>query len=417
MSADVISDFLDAMREHGLEPADQIVADGTLHRVRWRQDKAGTRNGAYAAASQRPSGRLRSSASSAASNSPGPPRARASTRPSAGVSRPRWRRSESAGSRRSASGTSSPPSRHRRSSPRARDADPDHAYLKRKGVEPHGLKVDADNRLVIPLRDPKGTVWSVQTIAPDGTKLFLKGGRKSGLFHLLGEPGDDLVIAEGFATAASIREATGLPVVIAFDAGNLKPVAKSIRAWLPLARIVIAADDDHATDGNPGLTKAQAAAELIGGNVAVPVFLDGEERGTDFNDLAALRGHEPVAAIIRAAFEDEADEPEPAPDPDATARSSARGAARRRRLGDAAVDGGRGAERQALRHHNRRPDGRRHADPGRCPQARASGLLEGARHQASIPAPALPGRLHAERPGDLERPWRSMARTSEPAQL
>ena len=155
----------------------------------------------------------------------------------------------------------------------------------------------------------------MQTIAPDGTKLFLRGARKGGLFHVLGEPGDDLVIAEGFATAASTREATGLPVVIAFDAGNLKPVAKSIRAWLPLARIVIAADDDHATDGNPGLTKAQAAAELIGGNVAVPVFLDGEQRGTDFNDLAALRGREPVAAIIHAAFEDEADEPDPAPDP------------------------------------------------------------------------------------------------------
>jgi putative DNA primase/helicase len=47
MSADVISEFLDAMQEHGLEPAEQIVADGALHRIRWRQDKAGTRNGAY----------------------------------------------------------------------------------------------------------------------------------------------------------------------------------------------------------------------------------------------------------------------------------------------------------------------------------------------------------------------------------
>ena len=123
------------------------------------------------------------------------------------------------------------------------------------------------------------------------------------------------MIAEGFATAASIREATGLPVVIAFDAGNLAPVAKIIRRWLPLARIVIAADDDHATDGNPGLTKAHAAAELIGGNVATPTFLETEQRGTDFNDLAALRGPEPVAEIIRAAFEEKADEPEPTPDP------------------------------------------------------------------------------------------------------
>ena len=125
------------------------------------------------------------------------------------------------------------------------DADTEHPYLKRKGVGKHGLKVDATGCLVVPLRDPKGTIWSIQTIAPDGTKLFLKGRRKGGLFHLLGEPGDQIVIAEGFATAASIREATGLPVVIAFDCGNLGPVAKAIRSWLPLACIAIAADDDQ----------------------------------------------------------------------------------------------------------------------------------------------------------------------------
>ena len=160
------------------------------------------------------------------------------------------------------------------------------------------------------------TIWSLQTIAPNGAKLFLKGGRKSGLFHLLGEPGDRIVIAEGFATAASIHEATGLPVVV--DRGNLLRVAKAIRGWLPLSRIVIAADDDHATDSNPGVTKARDAAELVSATVAVPTFLETEPRGTDFNDLAMLRGTNSVAEIIGTAFvgldtDEDGDNPRPAP--------------------------------------------------------------------------------------------------------
>jgi phage/plasmid primase-like uncharacterized protein/phage/plasmid-associated DNA primase len=312
MSADAISAFLDALRERGLEPADQIIADGALHRVRWRQDKAGTRNGAYVLhLNGHPAGfaecfkrgiRFTWSAKGARLD----PAER--KRFAAQMAEERKRRQQEEREQHELAAK-----RAQAILASARDADPEHAYLKRKGVEPHGLKVDACNRLVVPLRDPRGTIWSIQTIAPDGSKLFLKGGRKGGMFHLLGEPGDDLVIAEGFATAASIREATGLPLGIAFDAGSLVPVAKSIRGWLPLARIVIAADDDHATAGNPGLTQAHAAAELIGGNVAVPKFLDGEERGTDFNDLAALRGYEPVAEIIRAAFEEK--EPEPTPGP------------------------------------------------------------------------------------------------------
>ena len=308
MSADVISEFLDALRERGLEPADQIIADGALHRVRWRQDKPGTRNGAYVLhLNGHPAGfaecfRRGVRFTWSAKGTRLDPAARKAFAAQMAAERKRRQHEER--------------ERHEVAAKRAqaiiaaaRDADPEHLYLKRKGVEPHGLKIDSAGRLVMPLCDHKGTIWSVQTIARDGTKLFLGGGRKRGLFHLLGEPGDDPVIGEGFATAASICEATGLPVVIAFDAGNLGPVAKSIRKWLPLARIVIAADDDYATDGNPGLTKARAAAELIGGTVAVPTFLEDEERGTDFNDLASLRGPDSVAAIIRVAFEEvEADE-------------------------------------------------------------------------------------------------------------
>jgi putative DNA primase/helicase len=197
---------------------------------------------------------------------------------------------------------------------KCQDATPDHPYLDRKRIGPHGLKVDSAGHLVIPLRDQKSKIWSVQTIAQDGAKLFLKGGRKLGLFYLIGELGDRIAIAEGFATGASIAEATGHPVVVALDCGNLKPVARAIRELSPLAEIVIAADDDHATVGNPGVTKARDAAELVGAAAALPEFLETEERGTDFNDLAALRGHEPVAAIVGAAFA-ALDEPPPDDDP------------------------------------------------------------------------------------------------------
>jgi putative DNA primase/helicase len=321
VSGDIITDFVAAMREHGLEPAEEIVADGDLHRAGWRRDKPGTRNGAYVLhLNGHPAGfvecfrrgiRFTWSAKGARLSSA---QRRALTSQIA-EERKRRRREER--------------ERHWLLAKQAQatfeacqDADGDHAYLRRKGIETHGLKVDAAGRLVLPLRDPKGTTWSLQTISPNGSKLFLKDGRKHGLFYLLGEPGDQVVIAEGFATAASIHEATRLPVVVAFDCGNLLPVAKAIRGWLPVAQIVIAAGDDYATEGNPGLTKARDAAEFIGATVAVPTFLESDARGTDFNDLALLRGTEAVAEIIRTAFArldtDDCDDTRPAPDPAAT---------------------------------------------------------------------------------------------------
>lgn len=118
-------------------------------------------------------------------------------------------------------------------------------YLARKGVQPHGVRFGADGWLLVPLRDAAGVLWNVQRIAPakpgnDGPdKLFLKGGRKSGLWHLVGDMGDDaagsvvLLVAEGYATAASLHEATGRPVAVAFDAGNLGHVVKALRKTYP----------------------------------------------------------------------------------------------------------------------------------------------------------------------------------------
>lgn len=135
--------------------------------------------------------------------------------------------------------------------------------------------------LLVPLRDAAGTVWNVQIINKAGKKLFLKNGRKAGLFHFIGEPpvgASALCIAEGYSTAASINLATGWPVVVGIDAGNLPPVAVAVRGMFPEAVIIISADDDSDTPGNPGLTKANQAAALVGAAVCIP-NLKGVQRG------------------------------------------------------------------------------------------------------------------------------------------
>jgi hypothetical protein len=212
----------------------------------------------------------------------------------------------------------------------ARYAPDSHQYLTKKRISAHNLKVDNIGRLLVPAQDAEGKLWSLQTIAPNGKKLFPKDGRVKGCFHRLGdsEPGQTgLVIAEGFATAATIRyAANSLPVFIAFDCNNLEPVARTLRALYPDAPIVIAADDDHATEGNPGLTKAQAAADLIGAAVAIPEFVGARgEKDSDFNDMVAQGGRNPgerrklsdqVNQIIWQALESAPEPRQPPPQPE-----------------------------------------------------------------------------------------------------
>ena len=137
-----------------------------------------------------------------------------------------------------------------------------HPYLTRKGVEAHGLRQDRRGNLLVPMRDIDGRLWGLQTITPDGGKLFMRGGRKQGTHALLGElqPGAPVVIAEGFATAATMREATGLAVVAAFDSGNLLDVARA----LPRARSA-AADHHRGRQRPPPAAPGAAAAERRAG--------------------------------------------------------------------------------------------------------------------------------------------------------
>ena len=194
--------------------------------------------------------------------------------------------------------------------------DPNAApYLVRKGVQAHGVRC-VDGWLLVPLRDSAGTLCNVQRIAPTkpargSDKLFLKGGRKSGLWHWCGDPAGAsvLLVAEGYATAATLHEATGLPVAVAFDAGNLAHVAKALRLLYPAALLVLCADDDVQTFAekgyNPGRDKATATAKAVHG---LAVFPDGlPEGGSDFNDLhqhvGGAAGLAEVSRIVQAAID------------------------------------------------------------------------------------------------------------------
>jgi putative DNA primase/helicase len=161
----------------------------------------------------------------------------------------------------------------------------DHQYLARKRVPACGARLH-NNCLVVPIRDSNGELSSLQFIDADGSKRFLTGGRVAGCYHAIGKPNGSICIAEGYATGASIYQATGRAVAVAFDCGNMEPVARELRAKYPGAQIVVCADDDARTEGNPGRTKANAAAQAVNGLVAIPEFgADRPQGATDFNDV------------------------------------------------------------------------------------------------------------------------------------
>lgn len=167
----------------------------------------------------------------------------------------------------------------------------DHPYLEAKRIKSHGLKAYQGN-LIIPVAQ-ESVIYSLQFIGPDGEKRFLTGGRVTGCYFSIGKPDGVLCIAEGYATAASVHEAAGYAVAVAFNAGNLEPVAKALREKFPQARIVIAGDNDASGTGQQ---KAKEAARAVGGLVAIPT-----EAGKDWNDIHREHGAEAVRAGIEAA--------------------------------------------------------------------------------------------------------------------
>lgn len=190
------------------------------------------------------------------------------------------------------------------------------AYLKRKQVKDYGVRFGHSSHyncsfIAIPLFDKFGKLWSLQRVYDekvlrDGTddKTFLKKGRKRGCFHTLGDisKGNTLIFCEGYATGASLHQATGYTVIICFDAGNLEPVIASLRPDYPQHTFIIAGDDDRWKKKNTGRTEAENAAKKHGCKVAFPVFQDLSNKPTDFNDLHAQEGVEAVRMQVEKAL-------------------------------------------------------------------------------------------------------------------
>lgn len=193
-------------------------------------------------------------------------------------------------------------------------ASDDNPYLQAKGVRAFGVREEVDGTLLVPVMTVDKELRGLQTISPEGEKRFMYGMEKNGNFHMIADPDKDLskdlaqgeiILAEGYATGATLHMATKKPVAVAFDAGNLEPVAKKLREKFPNAAITICADNDHkhtrrTPEGvepwNKGVELAQRAAQEVGGKVVAPIFTD-EERAkglTDFNDLHQSRGLDEV---------------------------------------------------------------------------------------------------------------------------
>ncbi len=180
----------------------------------------------------------------------------------------------------------------------AQAAHPDHPYLARKGIQTHGARVTGDGRLIVPLYDDDGTLSSLQYIGPEGGKMYHPGGQTGGKFWIVGtmdEPGT-IYIAEGFATAATIHEATGRPCIVAYSASSLVPVTEAMRERYGAAQdIVIVADHDSS---GVGQKYADQASAKFGARVLMPPI-----PGMDANDYAKA-GHD-LAGLLTISEDDD----------------------------------------------------------------------------------------------------------------
>ena len=166
-------------------------------------------------------------------------------------------------------------------------ASPDHPYLKRKGIEPHGARLTGDGRLIVPLYNASGDLASLQYIG-EKEKRYHAGGTTKACSWTLGEITEGpIFVAEGYATAATVHEVSGRPCVIAYSANNLPIVVGQLREIHGQTQdLVIVADNDAS---GVGRNKADEASAKHGGRIVMPPI---EGDANDFHksggDLSAL---------------------------------------------------------------------------------------------------------------------------------
>ncbi|HEX8444151.1 MAG TPA: toprim domain-containing protein [Allosphingosinicella sp.] len=280
MTAEPVADFLSAMEQAGVRPVEPIaqqLGGGKLIRFRSEGDKSGRRNGwAVLYLDGKPAGAFGSyrlgvrekwsGSGNVLPLSPAEYRAR----------QQQWQQEARRRHQERQEGWEATAGNARARWDSAGPVAASHAYLVRKGLAGEGLRQEG-HRLLVPMHDLDGRLWNLQSIAPDGSKLFMKGGRQSGLACIIGNGGGRLCLGEGWATMAAVRSATGYPVAAAFSAENLARVATDARKHWPKLDLVICADDDPHLVRNPKIRKnvgrhyAAAAARAVGGRLAVPL--------------------------------------------------------------------------------------------------------------------------------------------------
>ena len=210
-----------------------------------------------------------------------------------------------------------------------------HPYLMRKGVSADpALRVTRNNRLVVPFYNQDGEFQSLQYIAEDGEKKLYSEAPKAGNFFITGGMpvnGQPILYAEGYATARSLTAATGFPVVMAIDAGNMRTIAEGFGQRFPDSPHFFMADMDLKKNDNKddlylaiqssrfvpsdpgfymdeeklkemkGLFMAlQAADRVPDGHVVIPPFTEQEMKAglSDFNDLHSARGLDSLKTVL-----------------------------------------------------------------------------------------------------------------------
>ncbi len=320
-ASDPQTEFATALRSAGFVIDSAPVMDGELRRVRVEGDGHSERNGAYVGFSDgHPAGFIQNYKTGFTSNW------KASQKANVLSARDRARLDAEAAEKRAlrskereavAVQTAQLVAEHWI----AGDLANEHPYLAEKGVQAYGLRINtlgpltlnggkADEApqhwgqvgdLMIPVYDANGELWAVQSIDASGRKSFPRGSKLQGGHFVIGEPGDSdvLLIAEGYATAATLHELSGMPVAMAFHSGNLPAVAEALREKYPDKILILAGDDDHnkPKDKNVGRQKAEEAAKMVGGYTMFPRF-EKDAPGSDWNDLMNSKGNEHTKLLL-----------------------------------------------------------------------------------------------------------------------
>ena len=317
------TEFAEALRAAGLILSSSPVMDGELRRVSVEGDKPGQKSGTYVGFSDgHPAGYINNYKTGFESNW------KAQQRSTILTSADRERLEAEAAQRQEARAQERLKLQEQTADLVAAcwlQAEPTgtHPYLDLKGVKAYGLRINntgslafgnptpdepaqhwsGKGELLIPVMDADGHFWGAQSIDDHGRKSFPRGCKMQGGHHVIGSPQhwDQIIITEGYATAATLHEALNMPVVIAFNSGNLPTVAEAIQEKYPNKLLLIAGDNDHSKspEKNVGVLKAQEAAQKVGGYVLLPKF-EKRASGSDWNDLAQQKGNDFVKTLFLA---------------------------------------------------------------------------------------------------------------------